>query len=385
MPLELARWRRPSSSRPDVVLDLSDEPVLGPPRALRAREPRARARRPVRGRRLPLRPAAVRAAWLPTLAVIGTGKRVGKTAVTGHVARRLARDAPDRRRGDGPRRAGRARARRRRADGRRPPRALARRPARGLRPSRDGDRRRRADGRLPPLRRRARRRRRHLERARGRRGCDGRSIPTSSCSTGAARRCRPIAADRRHPRRRRAARIRGRDRLPERVPRADRRPRRRDDGRGRRAARASSRRAAGAHARPGVRDRARRAAAAAARAGRRASGRVLRHAPPEPQHARIAAHLEDAHGARVTHVSGQPLRPRRACATSSRALDADVFVVELKAAAVDVVVEEASRRGVRVVLAANDVVPLPGEPDLDVELERLAAEASALVRARPSR
>jgi len=27
---------------------------------------------------------------LPTLAVIGTGKRVGKTAVTGHVARRLA-------------------------------------------------------------------------------------------------------------------------------------------------------------------------------------------------------------------------------------------------------------------------------------------------------
>ena len=29
---------------------------------------------------------------LPSLAVIGTGKRVGKTAVTGHVARMLARD-----------------------------------------------------------------------------------------------------------------------------------------------------------------------------------------------------------------------------------------------------------------------------------------------------
>jgi len=31
------------------------------------------------------------------------------------------------------------------------------------------------------------------------------------------------------------------------------------------------------------------------------------------------------------------------------------------------------------VIAANDVVPLDGEPDLDSELERLAVEASALV------
>jgi cyclic 2,3-diphosphoglycerate synthetase len=60
-------------------------------------------------------------------------------------------------------------------------------------------------------------------------------------------------------------------------------------------------------------------------------------------------------------------------------VEADVFVVELKAAAVDVVVEEAARRGVRVVIAANDVVPLDGEPDLDTELERLAVESSQLV------
>ena len=60
-------------------------------------------------------------------------------------------------------------------------------------------------------------------------------------------------------------------------------------------------------------------------------------------------------------------------------VDADVFLVELKAAAVDVVVEEAARRGIRVVIAANDVVALGGEPDLDAELERLAVEASALV------
>jgi hypothetical protein len=43
------------------------------------------------------------------------------------------------------------------------------------------------------------------------------------------------------------------------------------------------------------------------------------------------------------------------------------------------VVEEAARRGVRVVVASNDVVPLPGEGSLDAELDRLAAEATALV------
>ena len=36
---------------------------------------------------------------------------------------------------------------------------------------------------------------------------------------------------------------------------------------------------------------------------------------------------------------------------------------------------ELTRRGIEVVLAGNDVVPLAGEADLDAELERLAAEA----------
>jgi cyclic 2,3-diphosphoglycerate synthetase len=58
-------------------------------------------------------------------------------------------------------------------------------------------------------------------------------------------------------------------------------------------------------------------------------------------------------------------------------VQADVFLVELKAAAVDVVVEEARTRGVDVVLVANEVVPLPGEPDLDGELRRLARKAAA--------
>ena len=51
-------------------------------------------------------------------------------------------------------------------------------------------------------------------------------------------------------------------------------------------------------------------------------------------------------------------------------VEADVFLVELKAAAIDVVAEEADRRGIDVVLAANDVVST-GELDLDDEVARL--------------
>jgi cyclic 2,3-diphosphoglycerate synthetase len=98
---------------------------------------------------------------------------------------------------------------------------------------------------------------------------------------------------------------------------------------------------------------------------------------PATQHARIAVHLTDEYGADVTHVSGA-LADRARLRDELRHVEAGVFVVELKAAAVDVVVEEARSRGVEIVLAANDVVPLDGEPDLDLELERLAAEAEAV-------
>ena len=57
-------------------------------------------------------------------------------------------------------------------------------------------------------------------------------------------------------------------------------------------------------------------------------------------------------------------------------LDADTLVVEIKAAAIDVVAEHADRTGRRLVLAGNDVVPLPGEDDLDRLVERLAVEAA---------
>jgi cyclic 2,3-diphosphoglycerate synthetase len=104
---------------------------------------------------------------------------------------------------------------------------------------------------------------------------------------------------------------------------------------------------------------------------------------PSWSHATLAAHLAERHGARVAHVSGA-LADRSRLRDELERVDADVFVVELKAAAVDVVVEEAARREIRVVIAANDVVPLGGEPDLDAELARLAAEAQALAVERVS-
>ncbi len=99
---------------------------------------------------------------------------------------------------------------------------------------------------------------------------------------------------------------------------------------------------------------------------------------PPAQHATIARHLAHAHGADVVHVSGA-LADRGALRAELEGVQADVFLVELKAAAVDVVAEEAGRRGVDVVLVSNDVVPLAGEVDLDDELRRLARRARAAV------
>jgi cyclic 2,3-diphosphoglycerate synthetase len=96
---------------------------------------------------------------------------------------------------------------------------------------------------------------------------------------------------------------------------------------------------------------------------------------PELSHERLAHALRED-GAEVVHVSGALSDRGRLRAELDRC-DADVFVVELKAAAVDVVAETALERGIDIVLAANDVVPLTGELDLDGELRRLADEAIA--------
>jgi cyclic 2,3-diphosphoglycerate synthetase len=99
---------------------------------------------------------------------------------------------------------------------------------------------------------------------------------------------------------------------------------------------------------------------------------------PAEIHGRIRAHLEEEHGAEVVLVSGnlskrQELREEL---ESEAAKSADVYLVEIKAAAIEVVAEAASERGIDVVFAENAVLPLDGEPDLDEALRRLADAAA---------
>ena len=84
-------------------------------------------------------------------------------------------------------------------------------------------------------------------------------------------------------------------------------------------------------------------------------------------------HLE----ADVVAVS-RNLANRQALHEDLARIDADVYLVEIKAAAVDVVAETALERGARVVFAENEVVPLSGEPDLEAELLGLAELRSAV-------
>jgi cyclic 2,3-diphosphoglycerate synthase len=97
---------------------------------------------------------------------------------------------------------------------------------------------------------------------------------------------------------------------------------------------------------------------------------------PESAHACFAEHLAAEHGAEVVHVSGA-LADRRRLERELESVEAEVFLVELKAAAIDVVAEAASARGIEVVLAGSDVLPAAGGGELDAELLRLADEACA--------
>jgi cyclic 2,3-diphosphoglycerate synthetase len=98
-------------------------------------------------------------------------------------------------------------------------------------------------------------------------------------------------------------------------------------------------------------------------------------APPEAQ-AAIERHLREELGAEVVLVSGNLARREALREDLARARDADVYLVEFKAAAIDVVAEAALERGVEVVFADNELVPV-GVLDLDSELVRLADQAIA--------
>jgi cyclic 2,3-diphosphoglycerate synthetase len=356
---------------PDVVLDLSDEPVLGPPARFRLAARALALGVPYEGADFRLDPPRYEAITTPSIAVIGTGKRVGKTAVTGHVARALAHGRKvvvvAMGRGGPPE-----------------PEVVEIRPtvADLLERSRAG-RHAASD---------------HLETAAltglptiGCRRCGGGLAGAVGVSNvlagvrladqlepdlivldGSGAAIPPIAADRRilvvgaHQ----DAAVSTGYLNPYRALLADL--------------------VVVAMAEDGVEHGAlARALAGLTRPGIPIVRTVLRPRPledvrgrriaffgtaPAAQHSRIAAHLEDVYGTTVTQVSGS-LSDRGTLRAELARLDAEVVVVEVKAAAIDVVAEEAARLGIPTVLAGNDVVPLPGEPDLDLELERLAAEA----------
>jgi cyclic 2,3-diphosphoglycerate synthetase len=374
VPLEPSVETAVERHRPDLVLDLSDEPVLGPPERLALASRVLALGLPYEGPDFRFDPPPAIAVDVPTLAVIGTGKRVGKTAVTGHVARRLA---TTRRtvvvamgRGGPPE-----------------PEVVVVRPTVEtlLELSRSG-RHAASD---------------HLETALvagvttvGCRRCGGGLAGAVAVSNvlegitvatelgaelvvldGSGAALPPVAADRRllvvsagqavavAAGYLNAYRARIADLVV--ITMAE------DD-----APHEELREALRAHLRPWT----------------PVVRTVLRPRPLQPvdgervaffctappnRHARLAAHLEAAHGARVTSVSGN-LSNRRALRDDLDAVEAETFLVELKAAAVDMVVEKANRLGARVVVATNDVLALPGDPSLDEAIDRLAGEAVAL-------
>jgi cyclic 2,3-diphosphoglycerate synthetase len=74
--------------------------------------------------------------------------------------------------------------------------------------------------------------------------------------------------------------------------------------------------------------------------------------------------------AQIVHVS-RNLADRAALRAELATVDADVYLVELKAAAIDVVAEAAAARGAELVLAENEVI----SPDLDAALLALIPNA----------
>ncbi len=96
---------------------------------------------------------------------------------------------------------------------------------------------------------------------------------------------------------------------------------------------------------------------------------------PAEAHETLARHLHEEHGAEVVLVSGNLAR-RSDLREELERVEAEVFLVEIKAAAIDVVAEAAVERGAEVVFADNELVPV-GVLDLDTELLRLAGSAAA--------
>jgi cyclic 2,3-diphosphoglycerate synthetase len=348
---------------PDLVYDLSDEPVLGPRERL-AVASRVLARGlPYEGPDFRFDPPEFAPVGVPSLAVVGTGKRVGKTAVTGHVARLLARDRrvvvvamgrggpPEPELVDTPpgidELLARAREGRHAASDHLETAALTGVPTIGCRRCGGG-----LAGRVGTAN--------VLEGVEVARGLD----PDLLIFDGSGAALPPVAADAR-------VLVIPAQQTPEvaagylnayRILLADLVVLTHcEDGV------------------PGLRE------AVTAVKGVPVVATVQRARPVEPiagarvaffttappaAHGVLAAHLRDEHAAAEVHVSGN-LADRVALRRDLEGLDVDVFLVELKAAAVDVVAAEAVERGVRVVLADADLRPVGGGPDLDEAIRSL--------------
>lgn len=91
----------------------------------------------------------------------------------------------------------------------------------------------------------------------------------------------------------------------------------------------------------------------------------------------LARHLAEVHGARVTAVSTDlARRPALIAAVAAASDRADVFLTEIKAAAVDVVAEAAAAHGKELVFCDNEPVALDGR-DLAAVVDGLADTAVA--------
>jgi cyclic 2,3-diphosphoglycerate synthetase len=96
---------------------------------------------------------------------------------------------------------------------------------------------------------------------------------------------------------------------------------------------------------------------------------------PASTHETLASHLREAHGAEVVHVSGNLARRAELRAELER-VEAEVYLVEIKAAAIDVVAEAGLTRRVEITFADNELVQAGGH-SLDAELLALAQQAAA--------
>ena len=110
------------------------------------------------------------------------------------------------------------------------------------------------------------------------------------------------------------------------------------------------------------------------------SGRRVFYATTAPPSARshLAAHLEHEHGARVVGASHNLANRPLLEADLERWGDAEVLVVELKAAAIDVAVSLALQKGMDVVFCDNRVETVSG----DASFEELALELADLAARR---